>query len=32
MAGVDEIDCKPTDNLAKNDHMDLGEVHFFKVE
>ena len=32
MAGVDEIDCEPTDNLAENDHMDLGEEHFFKVE
>ena len=28
MAGVDEIDCEPTDNLAQNDHMNLGEEHF----
>ena len=28
MAGVDEIDCDPTDNLAQNDHINLGEEHF----
>ena len=32
MAGVNEIDCDPTDNLAVNDHMDLGEDYLFKVE
>ena len=31
MAGVDEIDCEPTDNLAMNNHMDLGEEHFLKL-
>ena len=31
MAGVDEIDCEPTDNLAENDHMDLGEDDFLKL-
>ena len=31
MAGVDEIDCEPTDNLAVNDHMYLGETRFFKL-
>ena len=28
MAGVVEIKCEPTDNLAQNDHMYLGEEHF----
>ena len=28
MAEVDEIDCEPTDNLAQNNHMNLGEEHF----
>ena len=31
MDGVDEIDCEPTDNLAMNNHMDLGEEHFLKL-
>ena len=31
MAGVDKIDCEPTDNLAVNDHMDLGEEYFLKL-
>ena len=31
MAGVDEIDCEPTDNLAQNDNMDLDEEHFLKL-
>ena len=29
MAGVDEIDCEPNDNLVVNDHMDLGEEYFY---
>ena len=31
MAGVDEIDCEPINNLVQNDHMDLGEEHFLKL-
>ena len=31
MAIVDEIDCKPTDNLSQNDHMNLGEEWFLKL-
>ena len=31
MAIVDEIDCKPTDNLSQNDHMDVGEEHLLKL-
>ena len=32
MTGVDGIDCEPTDNLAQNDHMDLGEEYFSKLD
>ena len=32
MTGIDERDCKPINNLAQNNHMDLGEEYFFKVE
>ena len=28
MTGIDERDCKPINNLAQNNHMDLGETHF----
>ena len=31
MTGVDEIDCEPTDNLAQNDNMDLGEEKFLNL-
>ena len=31
IAGVDEIDCEPTDNLAVNNYMDLGEEYFIKL-
>ena len=31
MAGVEETDCEPTDNLVVNDHMDLSEKMCFKV-
>ena len=31
VAGVEEIYCEPPDNLVVNDHMDLGEEHFFQV-
>ena len=24
MAGVEEIDCEPTDHIVVNDHIDLG--------
>ena len=32
MAGVEEIYCEPPDNLVVNDHMDLGEEHFLKLD
>ena len=31
MAGVEEINCEPSDNLVVNDNMDLGEEHFLKL-
>ena len=32
MAGVEEIYCEPVENLNVNDHMDLGEEHFLKLD
>ena len=32
MAGVDEIDWKPSGNLAQNDNTVLGEEYFLKLK
>ena len=32
MANVEEIYCEPTENLVVNDHMDLDEEHFLKLD
>ena len=32
MTGVEEIYCEPADNLVVNDHMDLSEELFLKLD
>ena len=32
MTGVEEMFCEPIENLIVNDHMDLGEEYFLKLD